>query len=290
MSPFKGVSTALVTPFKDGKIDEKQLRANVDWQIEQGIHGLVPCGTTGESPTLSTDEKKAVINMVLDQTQKRVPVIAGTGSNNTAESIELTQWAKERGADAALIVTPYYNKPTQEGLIRHFHAIADIGLPIILYNVPGRTALSLTPQTILVLSRHDKIVAIKEASGSMSFASEILKEKPDLTLLTGDDFTFLSFLSLGGEGVISVISNIMPREFSQLYQAFTSGDLEEARRLHYQIYPVIQAIFLETNPIPVKTALGLMNRLTLEFRLPLCEMAPENLKKLKTVMMRAELI
>ncbi|MEK7790772.1 MAG: 4-hydroxy-tetrahydrodipicolinate synthase, partial [Deltaproteobacteria bacterium] len=204
MNPFKGIYTALITPFKNHKpilsIDEPSLRSFIDWQIEEGVDGFVACGTTGESATLSHEEKKQVIEIVIKQAKNRVPVIAGTGTNNTADSHELTAWAKKQGASAALIVTPYYNKPSQEGLYRHFEAISKIGLPLILYNVPGRTAVSLTPQTIGRLSKIENIVAIKEATGSLSFASEVLQEtQGKMSLISGDDFTFLPLLSLGAD-------------------------------------------------------------------------------------------
>ena len=291
MKPFKGVFTALVTPFKEHHIDEAALRQLVDWQIGSGIHGLAPCGTTGESATLSMEEKKRVIQIVIDQAQKRVPVIAGTGSNNTSASIHLTQWAKEAGADGALAVTPYYNKPSQEGLYRHYTAIADIGLPVILYNVPSRTAVSLTIETIQRLSQHHGIAAIKEATASLSFAAEILGAcQTRLSLISGDDFTFLPLLSLGGDGVISVTSNIIPKEFSRLYEAFTAGNLQKAREIHFKYYPLMQALFLETNPVPVKTALALMKKIDLAFRLPLCEMDPAHQQTLKKTLQGLELL
>lgn len=291
MNPFKGVYTALVTPFRNQKVDEGALRSLVDWQIKEGIDGLIACGTTGESATLSLEEKKSVIRIIIEEAKNRVPVIAGTGTNNTENSIELTKWAKDHGASGALIVTPYYNKPSQQGLYRHFEALSKIGLPLILYNVPGRTSVSFTPQTIGQLSKVENIVAIKEATGSLSFASEIVQETGGkIALLSGDDFTFLPLLSLGAEGVISVISNITPRLFKELYTAFQKGDLLQAQSIHFKLYPLIQALFVETNPVPVKTALHLMKKIALEFRLPLCEMEPKNVEHLKIALLKCELI
>lgn len=291
MNQFKGVYTALVTPFQNQKVDEGALRSLVDWQIEQGIDGLVACGTTGESATLSLEEKKSVIRIIIDEAKNRVPVIAGTGTNNTANSIELTKWAKDHGASGALVVTPYYNKPSQQGLYRHFEALSNIGLPLILYNVPGRTSVSLTPQTIGQLSEIENIVAIKEATGSLSFASEVIQETGErIGLISGDDFTFLPLLSLGAEGVISVVSNITPALFKELYTTFQKGDLSSARSIHFRLYPLIQALFIETNPVPVKTALFFMKKIALEFRLPLCEMEPKNVEHLKVTLRKCELI
>ena len=296
MKPFKGsltpgVYTALITPIKNNKVDEPALRNFIDWQIEEGICGLVPCGTTGESATLSKEERKQVIQITLDQAKGRVPVIAGTGSNNTQDTVEFTAWAKDAGAQAALVVTPYYNKPTQKGLIQHYEAIANVGLPLVLYNVPGRTSVSLSLETIQTLSKNENIVAIKEATASMDFASQIANTTRDtLMLLSGDDFTFLPLLSVGGQGVISVLSNVTPKPFVELYQAFKNGNLKLAQQIHQKLYPLMQALFIETNPIPVKTAAALMKKCDLEFRLPLCEMEPKNLEVLKETLQTLELI
>lgn len=291
MKPFntQGVFTALVTPFKNNQIDETSLRNLIDWQIENGISGLIPCGTTGESATLSFEEKKKVIQLVIDHTQKRVSVIAGTGTNHTQESFELTQFSADIGADAALIVSPYYNKPTQEGLYRHYVELSRIGLPVILYNVPSRTSSSLSLETLIRLSSVPNIVAIKEATGSLDFGTQILRET-NLSLLSGDDFTFLPLLSIGAQGVISVASNIVPKEFVHLYTSFKEGDVKQARNIHFKLYSLIQALFCETNPIPVKTALALMKKISLEFRLPLCDLSPQNFKRLKEVLHRLELV
>ena len=297
MNPFKGVITALVTPFKNNHVDEPALRHLIDWQIENGIQGLVACGTTGESATLSLEEKKRVIQIVVEQSQKRVPVIAGTGTNNTQESVTLTQWAKEAGVDGILAVTPYYNKPTQEGLFRHYRAMAEVGLPVILYNVPSRTSVSLTLETLKRLSEIKNIVALKEATGSLDFGTQILLDSRfrgndihKISLISGDDFTFLPLLSIGAQGTISVVSNIIPKEFSQLYQDFLGGRLKEAQAIHFKFYPLIQDLFSETNPIPVKTALSLMGKIPLEFRLPLCEMGKENKDHLIKTLQRLKLI
>lgn len=288
---FKGVFTALVTPFKHHEIDEEALRKLVEWQIESGIHGLVACGTTGESATLSLEEKKRVIEMVVHQGKRRIPIIAGTGTHNTEESVYLTRWAKEAGADGALAVTPYYNKPSHEGLYRHFTQLSNIGIPIILYNVPSRTSLSLSLETICRLSHHSNIVAIKEASASMTFASEILESCGSrITLISGDDFTFLPFLSLGGSGIISVVSNIIPHEFTDLFESFQKRDLEKSRSLHFKFFPLIQTLFVESNPIPIKTALSLIRKIEPEFRLPLCEMNKENKEKLLKTLQKLELV
>lgn len=291
MNPFKGVITALVTPLKNNKIDEIRLRGLVSFQIASGVHGLVPCGTTGESATLSCEEKKDVIQIVIEEAKNRVPVIAGTGSNNTQETIEFTTWAKEVGAQGALIVTPYYNKPSSEGLFRHYEALNNIGIPIILYNVPSRTALSIPLETLKRMVLFEYIVGIKEATGSLSFASEIYQAcGSKLTLLSGDDFTFLPFLSVGGMGVISVASNVVPKEFVQLYESFVKREMEKAQSIHYRLYLLMQALFVETNPIPVKTALAMMGKIHLEFRLPLCEMKKENEILLKQALSSLELI
>ena len=291
MSPFKGVMTALVTPLKNNTIDEPSLRKLVNWQIESGIRGLVPCGTTGESATLSLEERKKVIEIVIDETRKRVPVIAGTGTHNTSESVTLTQWAKEAGADGVLAVTPYYNKPSQDGLYLHYLELSKVGIPLILYNVPSRTSVSLALETIQRLAEIKNIVAIKEATGSLDFASQILQScGGKITLLSGDDFTFLPLLSVGAEGIISVVSNITPQLFSDLYESFLQEDLLKARSLHFKLYPLIQTLFLETNPIPVKTALALMEKIQLEFRLPLCSMKKENEEKLRKTLHTLELI
>lgn len=290
---FSGAFTALVTPFKDGHVDEDRFRALIEWQIEQGIHGLVPCGTTGESATLSHDEHESVIKICVDQVKRRVPVIAGAGSNNTAEAIRLTKFAKSVGADAALHITPYYNKPTQEGLYQHFKAIAaEVSLPIIMYNVPGRTGCNMQPVTVARLHKDvPEIVGIKEATADLVQISDIIEQcGPDFQVLSGDDFTVLPILSIGGHGVISVTSNIMPAMMAGQCNAFVRGDLSEARRLHFALAPVNRVMFCETNPIPVKTALALMGRMTPEFRLPLVPLQAANLERVRQALVAAGLI
>lgn len=290
---FQGAFTALVTPFKNGSLDEEAYRAHVEWQIEQGIHGLVPCGTTGESATLSHAEHKKVIRICVDQVKGRVPVIAGAGSNNTAEAIELTRFAKEAKADGALLITPYYNKPTQRGLVAHFKAIAaEVSMPFIVYNVPGRTGTNVLPATLATMKASiPEVVGVKEATANLTQISEVMECcGPDFTLLSGDDFTVLPTLVIGGKGVISVVSNVAPKMMAQLCDAFSSGDLARARELHYALAPLCRAMFLETNPIPVKTALGMMGRLTPELRLPLVPLEEKNDACLRDILKKAGLV
>lgn len=275
---FSGAFTALVTPFKNGVVDEEAYRAHIEWQIEQGIDGVVPCGTTGESATLSHQEHVAVIKICVDQVKGRIPVLAGAGSNNTAEAIALTRLARDAKADGALLITPYYNKPTQAGLLAHFTAIArDVSMPFIVYNVPGRTSVNLLPKTVAALrAQVSDVIGIKEATGNLTQISEVIEFcGPDFIVFSGDDFTVLPTLAIGGHGVISVVSNVAPAMMRKLCKAFRHGDLKKAQRLHYKLAPLCRAMFLETNPIPAKTALGLMGRLTPEVRLPLTAMSPE---------------
>lgn len=276
---FVGAYTALVTPFRNGKVDEERYREFIEWQIQEGINGLVPCGTTGESATLSHEEHEAVIKICIDQVGKRVPVIAGAGSNNTAEAIRLTEFAKKAGADAALHITPYYNKPTQAGLFAHCKAISEaVSLPLIVYNVPGRTGVNVTAATMAKMYKEiPHVVGCKEASANMEQVSDILEYCGEgFALLSGDDFTVLPSLALGGCGVISVVSNILPRQMAQMCASFRGGALATARKLHYQMMPASRACFVETNPIPVKTALAKMGKMDLEMRLPLVPMASHN--------------
>ncbi|MCS7163489.1 MAG: 4-hydroxy-tetrahydrodipicolinate synthase [Thermodesulfovibrio sp.] len=289
---IKGSCVAIVTPFKNGKIDEKALEELIEWHIQEGTHGIVPCGTTGEASTLDYEEHYRVIEITVKAVNKRVPVIAGTGSNSTDEAIMITRKAEELGADAALVVTPYYNKPTQEGLYRHYKEIADkTGLPLILYNVPGRTSVNLLPQTVARLAEHPRIVGIKEATGDMKQVSELIRLCGDkITVLSGDDFTNLPLLVLGGKGAISVTANICPKEMAELFNAWERGDIETARSIHYKLEPLNKAMFIETNPIPVKTALAMMGKIREEFRLPLCEMSQSNKEKLAEVLRSAGLI
>jgi len=281
---FSGCLVALITPFKEGEVDYAKLRELVDWHVEQGTDGLVPCGTTGESPTLSFEEHEKVIVTVVEQVGGRIPVVAGTGSNNTAEALRLTRFAKEAGADGALMITPYYNKPTQEGMYRHFQAVAEeVDIPLVLYNVPGRTGVNLAPETVARLAEAPNIVAVKEASGSLDQASAIAS-LCDITILSGDDSLTLPLLSVGCAGVISVVGNIVPRDMKAMIEAFQGGHLERARRLHLKLFPLCRAMFLETNPIPVNTAMKMLGRTTGEVRLPLCEMAEANRAALRRVL------
>lgn len=281
---FKGAIVAIVTPFKKGEVDEEGLRELIEFQIKNGTHGIVPCGTTGESATLSHEEHKRVVEIAIDAVRGRVPVIAGTGSNNTTEALELTRHAKTAGADGALLITPYYNKPTQEGLYQHFKKVAEeIPIPILPYNVPGRTACNMLPETVARLSEIPNIVGIKEATGSLQQISEIIRLCGDkITVLSGDDFTVLPILAVGGKGVISVVSNIVPKDMANLCNTFESGEYEESRRLFYKLLPLCKAMFYETNPIPVKTALEMMGKISGEFRLPLTPMSETNREKLKS--------
>lgn len=289
---FKGSIVAIITPFNNGAVDEEKLRELVEFQIANGTDAIVPCGTTGESSTLSYQEHDRVIEIVVEQVNKRVPVIAGTGSNSTHEAIEITRHAKELGADGALLVTPYYNKPSQEGLFRHYKAVADaVALPQILYNVPGRTGVNLLPETVARLAEHGNIVAIKEATGSLQQASEVLALCGDkLDVLSGDDFITFPMMSCGAKGVISVVANIMPKEVAALTDAFFAGNLEEARRLHLQLLKISNAMFIESNPVPVKAAAGLMGLCSDEVRLPLAPLLDGNKTKLAAVMKEYKLI
>ncbi len=279
---FRGAIVAIVTPFRDGKVDEEALRELIEFQIASGTDGVVPCGTTGESATLSYEEHERVVELTVEVVGKRIPVIAGTGSNSTAETVMLTRHAERVGADAALLITPYYNKPTQEGLYRHYKAVAEeVSLPLILYNVPGRTGVNLLPETVARLAEIRNIVGIKEATGDMNQVSRIIELCPeDFIVLSGDDFTTLPLLCLGGKGVISVTSNIAPKDVASMIDAFEAGDLARARELHYRLLPLHRAMFLETNPVPVKTALAMMGRIAEELRLPLVPMAERNREKL----------
>lgn len=280
---FKGSMVAIVTPFKDGKVDEDAYRELIEFQISNGTNAIVPCGTTGESATLSMEEHRRVIDIAVQAVNKRVPVIAGTGANNTREAIELTRHAKEAGADASLQVTPYYNKPTQEGLFQHFAAIAKAApIPLVLYNVPGRTSVNMLPETVARLAELPEVVAIKEASGNLAQMTEILLLAGDkITLLSGDDNLTLPVLGIGGKGVISVVANIAPKDTSEMIKAWEEGNRELARELFYKLFPLCQAMFYETNPIPVKTSLALMEKIDGELRLPLVPLSPANLEKLK---------
>lgn len=287
---LKGVFTALVTPFNKGAVDFGKLKEIVEMQIDAGIDGLVPVGTTGESPTLSVEEHMKVIQTVIDTAKKRCIVIAGTGANSTAEAIELTEAARKAGADATLQVTPYYNKPTQEGLYRHFSIIAEKGgLPVVLYNVPGRSGVAIGIDTIARLSKNQNIIAVKEAGGSVERVSAILDEC-DITVLSGDDSLTIPMMSVGATGIISVASNVIPAEIKNMVDAFAKGNVAEAMALHKKYYRFMKDLFIETNPIPVKAAMAYKGMIQGEYRLPLCPMSEKNADVLKATMKRAGLL
>ena len=289
---FRGSIVAIVTPFRNGKVDEKALGNLIEWHIKEGTNAIVPCGTTGESATLDYKEHFRVIKFTVEVVNNRVPVIAGTGANATDETIMITREAKKSGADAALLVSPYYNKPTQEGLYRHYKAIADaVKMPLILYNVPGRTAVNMLPSTVARLAEIKNIVGIKEATGDLRQVSEIIRLCGDrIDVISGDDFTTLPLMALGGQGVISVSANVAPKLMSQMCSLWDQGKHDEARAIHFKLEPLNAAMFIETNPIPVKTALAMMGKIKEEFRLPLCEMSPANKEKLKAVMKGMKLV
>lgn len=289
---FKGSMVAIVTPFDKGTVDEQRFRNLIEFQIKNGTTGIVPCGTTGESATLSLEEHERVIELTVQTVAGRVPVIAGTGSNSTAEAIILSKHAKSAGADALLLITPYYNKPTQQGIYLHFKAIAEeVNIPIVLYNIASRTGVNIEPETMAKLAEIKNIVAVKEASGNIGQMAEIMRLCQDkLTLISGDDALTLPVLSIGGTGVISVVANIVPKETAQMVELFEQGNLPEARKLYYHLLPLVQVMFIETNPIPVKTAMGMMGLITPEMRLPLCPMLPQNEEKLRNVLKRYKLL
>lgn len=289
---FKGSMVALATPFKNGKIDEKTLKELVEFQIKNGTSAIVPCGTTGESATLNYEEHDRVIELVIEFTRKRVPVIAGTGSNSTEEAIALTKHAKKAGADASLQVNPYYNRPTQKGLYLHFKAIAEaVDMPIILYNIASRTGVNVEPETFAKLAEVKNIVGVKEASGSLEQMARIRKLCPkEFLLISGDDALTLPVMAIGGTGIISVVANIIPRDVADMTAAFEKGDIRKAQELHYKMLNLVRAMFIETNPIPVKTAMGLMKMCDPEMRLPLCDMLPENKEKLVKALKEYKLI
>lgn len=289
---FKGSLVAIITPFKNGKLDEPALRALIDWQIAEGTHGIVPCGTTGESATLSHAEHRRVIELTVEAVNHRVPVVAGTGSNSTEEAIALTRHAREAGADGALLITPYYNKPTQEGLYLHYRAVAEaVDLPLVLYNIPGRTAVNMLPQTVARLAELPTIVSIKEGCGSIQQIGEVIQLCGDqITVLSGDDALTLPLMALGGHGAISVVANVAPKETAALMTAAAKGDFHQAKTLHRRLLPLVNALFLETNPIPVKTALALMGKCTDELRLPLCAMSETNREALAGALRRHGLL
>ena len=284
---FEGSCVALVTPFKDGLVDDKKLAELVEFQIAGGTAAIVPCGTTGESATLSHKEHNEVVEKVISFARKRVKVIAGTGSNSTREAIELTRHAQAAGADGALLITPYYNRPTQRGLVEHFRAIARaVDLPLGRYNVPSRTGVNMLPPAIIELARSEKnIVGVKEASGSVDQTTEIIEALPEtFTVLSGDDSLTLPLMAVGARGVISVLANLIPKDVAALCAAWKKGDAAEARRLHLKMYPLARAMFTETNPIPVKTAMGWLELCSAEMRLPLVAMEKANAEKVETAL------
>lgn len=289
---FTGAATAIITPFKNGEIDYEAYARLIDWQIESGISAIVAAGTTGEGSTLTDDEHKEIIKFTVEHVNGRVPVVAGTGSNDTSYAIELTKYACEAGADAMLVVTPYYNKATQNGLIKSFTAIADASTkPIILYNVPSRTGCNITPATAAVLAKHPNIVAIKEASGNISQIAELAAlTKGELDIYSGNDDQIVPVMSLGGKGVISVLSNLMPKETNDICMDFINGNTEKALDMQLKLLPLVNALFCEVNPIPVKAAMHAMGFGENSLRLPLTEMEEKNEEKLLALMREQGLI
>ncbi|MCW5205466.1 4-hydroxy-tetrahydrodipicolinate synthase [Desulfobulbus sp. F5] len=290
---IQGAITAIVTPMRDGKVDEESLVNLINFQIDNGIHGLVPCGTTGESATLSFAEHKRVIELTVKTVAGRVPVIAGTGANNTIEAIELTESAKESGADAVLSVVPYYNKPSQEGLYRHFKAITEaVDIPVVLYNVPGRTVTNMAPATVARLAELPNVIGIKEACGCLNQISEIIRICPkDFIVLSGDDFTSMPTVLIGGKGVISVTSNVAPKAMSELMEASLRGDLAKAKEIHYKLFPLMGTMFCYPSPAPAKKAVHLIGKIASpELRLPMTEMDEASLDKLTAEMKKVGLI
>jgi len=293
MSQFTGSMVAIITPFDaNGQFDEEAYRQLIEFQIENGTDVIVPCGTTGESATLGFEEHDRVIKTCIDQVNKRVPVVAGTGANNTAEAIHLSQNAKNNGADGLLLVCPYYNKPSQEGIYLHYRKIAEeVALPQVLYNVPGRTGINIAAATTCRLAELDNIVAIKEASGSVTQASEIIANAGDkINVISGDDFLTFPLMACGAVGVISVTANIAPAQVKQMVVAAQEGNYDKARKTHLELLELHQTMFIEANPVPVKTSASLMGKCRKDVRLPLCELQPASLEKLQAVLKKYELI
>lgn len=293
MTLFRGAFVAIVTPFIDGQVDEQGLKDLIEFQIANGTHGIVPCGTTGESATLSHEEHHRVVELTIKTVNGRIPVLAGTGSNSTEETIELTKHAKEVGADGALVITPYYNKPSQEGLYQHFKSVAEaVDIPLILYNVPSRTAVDMAAATVARCAEVDNIVGIKEATGDMNRACDVIRRCPsDFAILSGDDFTSMSLVLLGGAGVISVLSNVHPKGMADLMNAALAGDVVKAREIQYQLFPLMQAMFFDTNPVPAKKSLELMGKIKSGTpRQPLWQMGEEPLSRMKAVLENQGLI
>lgn len=293
MKRFHGALVALVTPFIDGRLDEQGLIDLIEFQIAGGTHGIVPCGTTGESATIGFDEHKRVIDLTVKTVNGRVPVVAGTGANNTMEAIDLTESAKQSGADAVLSVVPYYNKPSQEGMYLHFREIAEkVDIPMFLYNVPGRTVVNMLPETVARLAEVDNIIGIKEASGSLEQISDVIRRCPkDFIVLSGDDFTAMPTVFIGGKGVISVISNVCPKEMAGMMEAALEGNIKQANELHYRIFELMKLMFSAPNPVPAKKGLELMGKIKSGLpRLPLAPMDSPNLEKLQATMRTMGLI
>jgi len=293
MNQFRGAFVATVTPFIDGKLDEQGLVDLIEFQLANGTHGIVPCGTTGESATMSHEEHHRVVELTIKTVNGRVPVLAGTGSNSTSESIDLTKHAKQAGASGALMITPYYNKPSQEGLYQHFKAIAEaVDIPIVMYNVPSRTSINMLPETVARCAEIDNIVGIKEATGNLNQVSEVIRLCPDdFAVMSGDDFTSMPTVLIGGTGVISVTSNVAPADMAAMMNAALDGDIAEAKRLHYKLFPLMNAMFIDTNPVPAKTALELMGKIKSSTpRLPLYAMNNATVEKLKKVLADFHLI
>lgn len=289
---FRGSYVALVTPFRDGAVDEDAFAELINWHVEAGTHGIVACGTTGESPTLSHDEHNKVVEIAVRVAGKRVPVIAGTGSNSTDEAVSLTEHAARAGADAVLLVNPYYNKPTQEGIYLHYKTIADaVDIPQIIYNIPGRTASTVSVDTIARLASHKNVVGIKDAVGDLAMTAELIARLgPDFDVLSGDDALTLPMMSLGGKGVISTTANVTPQKMAALVNHASEGEFDQARKIHYELLDLMKVLFCETNPIPVKTALAMMGKVREDFRLPLCAMSQMNREKLQAVMIKMGLL
>ncbi len=289
---FKGSLVALITPFQGGAVDETAFQEHVAWQIGQGTHGLVPCGTTGESPALEYDEQERLIALCVEVAKGRAPVIAGTGSNSTAHTIAATRAAKAAGADAALIVCPYYNKPTQEGLYQHFKAVHDaVDLPIVIYNIPGRCAVDMSNATMARLAKLPNIVGVKDATNDLARPLKMRVEiGAEFTLLSGEDGTAVAYLAQGGDGVISVTANVAPRLCSEMHEAWQKGDVATVRRINERLIPLHDALFVETSPAPVKYAASLLGRCTAEVRLPLCQLMPDTKEKVERAMRGAGLI
>ena len=281
---YKGTTVAIVTPFKDDKVDEAKLRELVAFHIEKGTNAILPCGTTGESPTLSHEEHDRVIEICIESAQKKIPILAGTGSNSTAEAVRLTKHAADAGADGALVVTPYYNKPMQEGLYRHFKAVADtVDIPIILYNIPGRCGRNIEPETMARLARDcQNIIGVKEAAGSVDQMQAIKNICPEnFTLLSGDDALTLPLLGIGGHGVVSVIANFIPQDVNAMIDAFNNGDIHRAQALHYKMLPLVKTLFCETNPAPVKEAMDILGMCSADLRLPMCRVTEQSRRNIK---------